>query len=385
MKRSERKAFFIPPKPDPVGGTPIGKKRKSVACSAEEIERRKPINHINRKGKEMDIGYISEFSAAGFVKRICLHRKPKGGESVQWLWDFDENGNECCTGEYLVKSTGEIKERKEKSEFRIDNERTFAKTCERFKWKLRANAHRAKLFVTLTYAENMTDTERLYDDFRKFWQKFRRKYGSDSKYLVAFEPQTRGAWHAHIVCCDCPAYIPNGEIAEMWGHGFTKTERAGNIDDIGNYLIAYLVKLDGKKNMRLHLYPAGFHFLRYSKGLCEAETRKYYGGIEKFSDGEKYEKLYDYSRRFTTESGMEISLRVAEWREKEINLTNVEISSRQKEKKSKKIEKSVPLPEKKSYIYSCNGSDCPLKSKENEKNKSEVFTKYALSDKGGKE
>jgi len=44
-------------------------------------------------------------------------------------------------------------------------------------------------WVTLTYAENMTNTERLYIDFKNFIKRLRYKLKQHFEYIVAMEPQ----------------------------------------------------------------------------------------------------------------------------------------------------------------------------------------------------
>lgn len=219
--------------------------------------------------------YITEITAGSFVKRISSTKKPKGGSSIEWLYEGTQE-EPIRTNEYLVLSTGEIKSAEEKAETRLANERNIRIACEKFKWKVRANAEDARLFITLTYAENMTDTRQLYEDFRRFWQKLKGRYGITG-YLVAFEPQERGAWHAHLITIGGADFVSNAQIAKLWGHGFTKTKACRAIADLGNYLTAYLTKMDGKKGSRLGLYPARFRFLRWSKGLKEPSVKKYVG------------------------------------------------------------------------------------------------------------
>lgn len=147
------------------------------------------------------------------------------------------------------------------------------------------------LWITLTYAENMTDTKRLYTDFDKFMKRFRYRYGK-VEYIVAAEPQGRGAWHMHLLLIfeKQPPYIPNALLAEIWGHGFVKINKLKNVDNIGAYLTAYLgdmelsnseevngqevklIEVEGKtkrfvKGARLKLYPKGFNLYRISKGI----------------------------------------------------------------------------------------------------------------------
>lgn len=160
------------------------------------------------------------------------------------------------------------------------------------------------LWVTLTYAENMTDTERLYKDFHAFWKRFLRylkKRGHPrAEYISACEPQGRGAWHLHCLFLfpDKAPFIPNADIARVWRHGFTKTKSLQGIDNPGSYLTAYLgdmeltealnsgikrgklveVEVKGKgkkaivKGARLKLYPPGFNLYRCSRGVKRPEV-----------------------------------------------------------------------------------------------------------------
>ena len=160
-------------------------------------------------------------------------------------------------------------------------------------------------WVTLTYAENMTDTRRLYKDFEKFRKRMSYKYGK-FEYIIACEPQGRGAWHIHMLMIfpGKAPYIPNNEMEVTWSHGFTVTKKLDeNISNIGAYLTAYLgdfdfsdldklssqelKKMQGKqikdvevlepngmktskkiiKGGRLHMYPANFNIYRCSKGI----------------------------------------------------------------------------------------------------------------------
>lgn len=153
------------------------------------------------------------------------------------------------------------------------------------------------LWVTLTYALNMKDPVRLYEDFRRFWQRFKyylQKQGHPpAEYIAAAEPQGRGAWHLHVLVlfpCKAP-YIPNSDMARIWGHGFTKTKGLNGIDNPGLYLTCYLGDMElteavgagqfkaGQlaeskdkskaviKGARLHLYPPGFNLYRCSRGV----------------------------------------------------------------------------------------------------------------------
>jgi len=74
-------------------------------------------------------------------------------------------------------------------------------------------------WVTLTYKNNMRDTKKLYEDFKNFIKRF--KYNLKEykfEYIVAMEPQGRGAWHAHLILIfdRLAPYIPNKTIEKLW-------------------------------------------------------------------------------------------------------------------------------------------------------------------------
>lgn len=163
-------------------------------------------------------------------------------------------------------------------------------------------------WVTLTYAENMTDTKRLYKDFEKFWKRFAywcKKQGySVPQYIAVAEPQGRGAWHLHclwIWSSNAPFVDNNSVLWKLWGHGFTKIKAVRtDCDNLGAYFSAYLADMtveeweqahgcqigeqytvekqvqaeDGTttskrivKGARLKLYPAGMNIYRASRGI----------------------------------------------------------------------------------------------------------------------
>ena len=211
---------------------------------------------------------------------------------------------------FLVCSTGEIKQ-VQHHETRKDNKKGLYKTFAKIRALINANVVDVSKvrWCTLTYEENMRDAEVLYEDFRKFNQRFqyyceRKGYGKP-EYIVVMEPQGRGAWHAHLLYIwnDMQApYIANEDLRSLWGHGFVRIKKLDNIDNVGAYLTAYLgdmevsevdlrewgeierdvtgvkviddvddegkpVKKQVLKGARLHLYPANFNMFRCSRGV----------------------------------------------------------------------------------------------------------------------
>jgi len=207
--------------------------------------------------------------------------------------------------EYCDTRTGEVFEYSH-TETRIDNPENVARTLRDLRDIINANITDAKkcLWITLTYAENMTDTKRLYNDFHKFnmrLQYYLKINGlSKCEYIVAAEPQERGAWHFHLLLLfpKKAPFIPNAELARIWGNGFVKVTSLKNVDNVGVYLTAYLGDMDFMeafgnidlynakikevtttdehnnkrkkavvKGARLKLYPTGFRIYRCSRGI----------------------------------------------------------------------------------------------------------------------
>lgn len=208
---------------------------------------------------------------------------------------------------YVDLSTGEIKEFKH-IENRSQSYNSLRQTFKKLRYLVNNNfaGKGNELHVILTYGENMTDTEKLYDDFRKFMQRLKYRYKNKSTidYISVVEPQERGAWHCHALLRfnDLEKiYIPNNDIASLWKQGFTKTKGLKNVDNIGAYLSAYLTdveltednvmkfansdyevitkQVDGQekrfiKGGRLHMYPPNMNLFRKSRGIVYPERKK---------------------------------------------------------------------------------------------------------------
>lgn len=207
--------------------------------------------------------------------------------------------------QFVICATGEIKDI-EHHNTRKDNKKGLYKTFANARAVINANVTDVSKvrWCTLTYAENMTDPKRLYEDFHNFNKRFqyycKGKGYSKPEYIVMMEPQGRGAWHAHLLYIwqDQKApYISNQDFRELWGHGFVRIKKLDNVDNVGAYLTAYLGDMEidemdvskavgkqckvvetedenGKKvkkaivkGARLDLYPANFNMLRCSRGV----------------------------------------------------------------------------------------------------------------------
>ena len=210
---------------------------------------------------------------------------------------------------YVDKRNGEVKEFHH-NEKRIDDTKSVARSIKNIRDTINANITDPKKckFITLTYAGNMTDTKKVYNDFGNFYKKkLKKAYPEIDKYIAVLEPQARGAWHLHLILIffgQAP-FIDNKIIADMWGHGFTNTRKLDNCDNIGAYLSAYLGDLpideaeaigmeteyapyktvemiDEQGNKipkkvikggRLHFYPKGVQIMRHSNNCAKPSIR----------------------------------------------------------------------------------------------------------------
>lgn len=230
---------------------------------------------------------------------------------VQYMQKMNRKNNirKLDKDRYVDLRTGEIKDF-EHIENRQGSLNSLRQTFKKLRYLINANflGQGNELHVTLTYEENMTDTKRLYADFKRFMTRFRR-YCADLgslDYLSVVEPQGRGAWHFHLLLRFNDVkkvYIENSKIAELWEQGYVKTKSMKDIDNIGAYLSAYLadIELDAEnltyedalaicngtaevvtktvegqekkfiKGGRLYLYPSGMNLYRKSKGIAFPE------------------------------------------------------------------------------------------------------------------
>ena len=210
---------------------------------------------------------------------------------------------------YVDNRTGEVKEF-QRIENRAQDLANVAKSLKRLRDLLNANitdVTRCR-WVTLTYAENMTDPNRLRKDAEHCIGRLRKRYGH-FEYITAAEPQGRGAWHLHCVFIfqGKAPYMANDVVRDCWKRGFVTVKKLDNVDNVGAYLTAYLGDMeytdeiagtvDGTikhvqdksylKGARLHLYPPKFNIYRKSKGIKEPDVSymPYKKAKEKASSG----------------------------------------------------------------------------------------------------
>lgn len=261
----------------------------------------------------------SKITTMGNIIEVVTMQKPSGGCPCRKL-DKDH---------YIDLRTGEMHEYRH-IEHRAESCESIRKTLNRIRELINTNVTDPQCcrWLTFTYSENMTDKERLYKDYFKFWKRF--KYWCEKKgikqpeYITIQEPQGRGAWHVHafFIWQEKAPFLPNEEIARLWGHGFTKTKALQDCDNVGAYFSAYLgdMPLDEVEKLpeaektlameqhqmvlktftneqeltkekkfvkggRLFLYPPGMNIVRKTKGIKEPiiERMNYFDIKEKVS------------------------------------------------------------------------------------------------------
>lgn len=255
----------------------------------------------------MDEYAVTKVTTMGHVIEVQTRQKNASGTPCKKL-DRDH---------YLDTRTGEVLEYQH-IENRSESIRSIRNTLSRIRALVNTNVVVPEnvRWCTFTYAENMTDTERLYQDYRKFWQRFTywcSKNGiAKPEYITVQEPQGRGAWHIHaffIWQSEAP-FIDNNQVtAKLWGHGFTSTKALHDCDNVGAYFSAYLGDMpledverlpeeekekacsatsvlekeftdeQGRtkkkkfvKGGRLYLYPPGMNIVRTTRGIKQPEV-----------------------------------------------------------------------------------------------------------------
>lgn len=241
------------------------------------------INKLKSSTK-VNAGYCRRTTAGNVVEYTTMVKRPTAPPVLKLDKDH-----------YVNTSTGELAEYQH-TQNRSESSENLLKTFKKIRALVNANCTDTERlhWVTLTYAENMTDTERLYRDINTFWKRFKRycsKHGYTApEYIMVIEPQARGAWHAHaLLIWDIKRpFIPNPDFADMWGNGFVNIKGVPDgCDNIGAYLSAYLgdcsveeyqgdlrgkeiKEVNGKryvKGGRLHMYPTGMNIVRASRGV----------------------------------------------------------------------------------------------------------------------
>lgn len=180
-----------------------------------------------------DEKFIKLVVTGHIVEVYTYERMPVPAKRV----DRDEDG-----AERLIKTDDEWKE---------DTRGDKRKNARNSRWNLirllNANFDEHSKFVTLTFAENVTDLDDAHTEFHKFMKRLKRKYGN-VKYVAVVEFQKRGAVHYHFVS-DLP-YVPKKELAALWRNGFVRINDIEHVDNVGAYISKYMSKEEPDVRLR---------------------------------------------------------------------------------------------------------------------------------------
>lgn len=244
-----------------------------------------------------ECGHVYKLKKSSNVSAKTVH-KPKRG-SIKKI----------SKNQYIVLSTGEIRNFENNKKKTDDNIRSLRRALEDCRDLINANvtSEENAISLTLTYKDIVYDTKQVGKDFTAFIRRLRNKIG-DCEYIYILELQKRGSWHIHaIIIFDKPApYISNDDIAIMWGKGIVSSEEINNIKRLSLYLTAKINKeKDGNttiKGIPINMYEKGMKIYRYSRGLDKPQA-VYKTGREVNMDIANKTLVYDTQYDYTAANG----------------------------------------------------------------------------------
>ncbi len=122
--------------------------------------------------------------------------------------------------------------RKKKVQYSINRTKTEIRRI------VNSNPHLNK-FMTLTFADNLTDLKTANYLFNQFIKRVSYRY-PNFEYFAVPEFQKRGAVHYHLLC-NLP-YIEMNALEYMWGHGMVNIRKVDEVNNLGAYMSKYLGK-----------------------------------------------------------------------------------------------------------------------------------------------
>lgn len=191
--------------------------------------------------------------------------------------------------EYLVKSSGEIREYNTSSHL---NPKSYKRMCVKLRDLIIHNFKddETKL-ITLTYATSQKRGDLLAKDLKNYFKSL-SKY--QFEYITVIEPHQNGSFHAHILLKFNSPPATNKFLKEKWKHGHSKVEKVKNINALAHYFTSE------KKAKRLHFYPPNFKIYRSSSGIISPKAIKM--TKEQFINDYNVIKTNEYTKIITDSS-----------------------------------------------------------------------------------
>ena len=124
-----------------------------------------------------------------------------------------------------------------------DRKNNMHKARNNFRRLVTANFDSGSKFITLTFADDITDIKWANYEYMKFIQRLRYRYGKDFKYanVIQFQDKNRGGVVHYHMMTDLP-YIPHEDLEKIWGHGFVGINKIDHVDNVGAYMIRYMAE-----------------------------------------------------------------------------------------------------------------------------------------------
>lgn len=149
---------------------------------------------------------------------------------------------------------------------------------------------RPPVFMTLTFAKNITNLNQANREFTKFTKRLNRHAGIQTKYLTVVEFQKRGAIHYHTLYFNLPYLDKHTLETKIWKQGFTNLQALQkNITEVKN-LGLYISKYLKKQKIDKRLTQQKCYFT--SRGLKKPEEWKKDRNIDKILENTKIKETY---------------------------------------------------------------------------------------------
>ncbi|MFA5991658.1 MAG: hypothetical protein WC794_05455 [Candidatus Doudnabacteria bacterium] len=119
------------------------------------------------------------------------------------------------------------------------------------------------VFLTLTFAKNVTDIDEANLEFHDFIGRLNVEVTGEKKrklkYVAVIEFQKRGAVHYHVIFFNLP-FLEKDKIFKIWGNGYIDIHKIAQVKNIGFYITKYMTKKmddDRLKNRSCYLVSKG--------------------------------------------------------------------------------------------------------------------------------
>lgn len=144
--------------------------------------------------------------------------------------------------------------------------------------------------LTLTYRENQADIDLFKRHFKEWVRRMKAALGGQFRYCAGFEPQQRGAWHAHVCCHKFPKHVAyKGSKIPAWRLG-TAVWRSIVGEDGGMCFVGGKTRHGAPAAHRLSLAKLAAYVSKYIVKLFAAmpDEKNRYSHSDGLCKGEKY-------------------------------------------------------------------------------------------------